>query len=674
MSIWADRILREFPADLSRFWIALDPDGLLLDETILLGLRERDFEVLPFEDSVSFRTEYEERYRSAWDVGEKGTAKALILQWRGADINSIPWDYIRAARIVSLSLADLFPNLNYGAVRKLGSEHHEGLFQAYQKHVTQLLGEAETKNFVLTHIFRLSPYLLNRSEDFWREALRLHYRGSGLPSLFADHVATVLRDTSLGRLPISELLASKPFMLRAIQDSWARFVVKYGVQPVARGRDQESVEGHTFDVPFDHPDVRVIIDTMFLEGALQPIEASVRPEHLPDWIQVGLIDDPKALAHLVSEGAKRNAASLPSEGASHRDWVEAARRLGELIYRFNELKAADADNLQGQLQSLQKEADARLKDWVLQHFADLPSLPVAKAPVMVHHVPRYLAMRRGFGEDRIALLVFDGLALDQWAQIRDHLSTKLPDFSADEGGCFAWLPTLTSISRQALFSGLKPREFQCSMDSTAQEPSLWTKFWQENGLRNPEIVFQKGLKRSHQLALLEDVLSKPTTKVAGLVVDMVDEIVHGAMLGKRGIAGQIREWCDTGFIEKLFLMLAQHGYHIYLTADHGNVDADGIGRLSQGVVSEMKGERVRAYRSEDLAASVPPDIDAFQFSGPGLPSDFLPVYANERGAFVPRGNKIVAHGGMALEELVVPFVKIRMKKEEHATDNTSDRI
>jgi hypothetical protein len=176
-------------------------------------------------------------------------------------------------------------------------------------------------------------------------------------------------------------------------------------------------------------------------------------------------------------------------------------------------------------------------------------------------------------------------------------------------------------------------------------------------------VYKKGLKRSDQLAPLEDVLSKPTIKVAGLVIDMVDEIVHGAMLGKRGIAGQIREWCDTAFIEQLFLMLGQHGYHIYLTADHGNVDADGIGRLSQGVVSEMKGERVRAYRSQDLAASVPPDIDAFQFGGPGLPSDFLPVYASERGAFVPRGTKIVAHGGMALEELIVPFVKIRMKEK-----------
>ena len=187
-----------------------------------------------------------------------------------------------------------------------------------------------------------------------------------------------------------------------------------------------------------------------------------------------------------------------------------------------------------------------------------------------------------------------------WVQIREHLSAKVPQFSADEGGCFAWLPTLTSISRQALFSGLKPREFQGSMDTTSQEPSLWTKFWQENGLKRPEVIYQKGLKRSEQLAALEESLSKPTTKVAGIVVDMIDEIVHGAMLGKRGVTGQIREWCDTGFIEKLFLMLSKHGYQIYLTADHGNVDAEGIGRLSQGLVSELKGERVRAYRSEDL--------------------------------------------------------------------------
>lgn len=66
MTLWVDRILKEFPADLARLWIVSDPDDVLLDEQVLSGLRERGFEVLPFEDSVAFRTEYEERYREAW--------------------------------------------------------------------------------------------------------------------------------------------------------------------------------------------------------------------------------------------------------------------------------------------------------------------------------------------------------------------------------------------------------------------------------------------------------------------------------------------------------------------------------------------------------------------------------------------------------------------------------
>ena len=72
MSVWIDRILKEFPADLSRLWIAADPDQVLLDERILAGLRTGGFDVLPFEDSIVFRAEFEERYRAAWDRGEEG--------------------------------------------------------------------------------------------------------------------------------------------------------------------------------------------------------------------------------------------------------------------------------------------------------------------------------------------------------------------------------------------------------------------------------------------------------------------------------------------------------------------------------------------------------------------------------------------------------------------------
>ena len=123
MSPWIERILKEFPADLSRLWIAADPDDVLLDEQVLSGLRERGFEVLPFEDSVAFRAEYEDRYRSAWDRGEAAPAKALVLHLRGTNVVDLPWDYLRQARRVSLSLANLFPRLSYPVVRQIGAEN-----------------------------------------------------------------------------------------------------------------------------------------------------------------------------------------------------------------------------------------------------------------------------------------------------------------------------------------------------------------------------------------------------------------------------------------------------------------------------------------------------------------------------------------------------------------------
>jgi hypothetical protein len=42
----------------------------------------------------------------------------------------------------------------------------------------------------------------------------------------------------------------------------------------------------------------------------------------------------------------------------------------------------------------------------------------------------------------------------------------------------------------------------------------------------------------------------------------------------------------------------------------------------------------------------------------GLPSGFMPLFAGGRSAFVPAGNQVVVHGGVSVEELIVPFVKV----------------
>lgn len=113
-----------------------------------------------------------------------------MLHLRGTNVVDLPWDYLRQARRVSLSLANLFPRLSYPVVRQIGAEHHEALFAAQAKHASQALGESATKEFILTHIFKISPHLISRPEDLWHVLLRLHYRESGLPLVWRTMLRT----------------------------------------------------------------------------------------------------------------------------------------------------------------------------------------------------------------------------------------------------------------------------------------------------------------------------------------------------------------------------------------------------------------------------------------------------------------------------------------------------
>jgi hypothetical protein len=125
------------------------------------------------------------------------------------------------------------------------------------------------------------------------------------------------------------------------------------------------------------------------------------------------------------------------------------------------------------------------------------------------------------------------------------------------------------------------------------------------------------------------------------------------------VALWIRNWLATGFVDRLFSMLLDLGYSVYLTADHGNVDATGVGRPRQGVIAETRGERVRVYRSEallaDSAAQYPSTV---RLNVAGLPANFMPLFAGGRTAFVPVGEQVVVHGGISVEEFLVPFVKV----------------
>ena len=664
MKAWADRITAEFDADLARIWVALDPDDVLVDESLLAVLRGSGFEVTPYEDPLAFRAEYEERYRAAWDQGIPAPARALILHVHAADANSLPWDILAQARLVRLSLAELFPRLAYGAVKQVEPEHYSALFDAHQSELQSTLGDAESRDFILDHVYFFNARSMRRKEDFWRELLRLHFANRALPEPLAEHAASILHRKELveGR-PIVAWLSSRSAMARVLQDAWGRYLAEMGLGP-AQAADIRSQSYHAkVEVPFEHSDIRALVDSLFLDGTLSPVPVKFIPANLPGWVKAGIVEDTAAAqAHLL-KGVAGLAEALPSSSASHKDWVEFARRYAEVLARYHALSSKEADAALGPtregIHCLQVESDKRLREWVAgKRYADLILQPATHGPAMVHHIPRFLRHRRASGELKVALLVFDGLAYDQWVLIREQLRLAGRAYGFDERGTFAWVPTLTSVSRQALFSGLKPREFDGSIDRTDKEESLWKTFWQNEGVNANEVMYRRALRQTHQLDALEADLIDRRPKVVGLVIDEVDDRLHKER-SKKDVAMWIGNWLTTGFVDRMFSLLLNKGFHVYLTADHGNVESTGVGRPSQGVIAETRGERVRVYRSEpllaDSAAAYPTTV---RLDIAGLPANFMPLFAGGRTAFVPVGEQVVVHGGVSVEELIVPFVKV----------------
>jgi len=158
------------------------------------------------------------------------------------------------------------------------------------------------------------------------------------------------------------------------------------------------------------------------------------------------------------------------------------------------------------------------------------------------------------------------------------------------------------------------------------------------------------------------MLSHPRIRVGGLVIDKVDKIMHGMELGTAGMHNQVRQWAEQPYLASLLDLLFDRGFRVFLTSDHGNIEAEGCGRPSEGAVADLRGERVRIY-SDPLLRKKVADLfpDAVEWPPVGLPHDYLPLLAPSRKAFVREKERLVSHGGISIEEVIVPLVQIERK-------------
>ena len=668
MTYWRDRILNEFTPDITRLTLVADPDGLLLEENIFAGIKERGFELLLFEDHIALRYAYETRFRSRWDQGEQADL-VLVFQSAISDLDTLPYDLLQAGRRLSFSLGDIFPNLSYSVVSVLRPEYLDALYDAQQQHLSGVLGANDSKDFILRHVFDIVPELIREASDLLRVLLRRHYRGQHVPSFFDDRLVQLLRRrVNFEDWPLEIIVPDRQAFFAFLQERWPIFLdtsmEKRGAA-ISYGESSYDLKiPGIAEVPFNHDDVRVYIDNLFLEGLLEPVSIEQVETVSESWFAVGIRRDEQADRIRRIEGLLKTITSnIPHADSQHHDWQHCAITWAELLSLALQSDVPLPDTVRKQIEVVQTQIDTAFLPWLLNRYVRLANLPPVP-PVMLHHIPRFLAREiQDDRKQRMAFILMDGLSLDQWVVMRGQLARQRPAYHFHERAVFAWIPTITSVSRQTAFSGMIPAYFPDSIRTTDKEPALWARFWQEQGLRKREVSYAKGLGDRLPDSVVE-IIVRQETRVVGLVVDKVDKIMHGMELGTTGMHNQIKQWASQPFMVELFDLLMNNRFQIYLSSDHGNIEAAGCGRPAEGAVADLRGERVRVYSDPLLRNQVKAQFaDALEWSSSiGLPDNYLPLLAPVRSAFVRESDRLVCHGGVALEEVIVPFVQIGRDK------------
>jgi hypothetical protein len=655
MADWRDHVLREFTPGLGKAILVADPDRLFTDPMLSEVMTIKGFDLLLFEDSVAFRFAYESKYRSRLDRREF-VDLVVLYQADSSSLQSLPYDLLVRSTQLAFALTDFFPGLSYPVLSALEPQYLDLLYRAQERFSPGVLGDNATKDFILRHVFEVAAELINSDADLLRVLLRRHYKIQTLPPVFVSRVVQVLAQTHrFDNWPLELLFQNRSAFFAFLQERWPIFLNRFlsgTPAPVAN----PVIPGPP-DLPFESPDVRVYIDNLFVEGILRPVERPNVGPMAPSWFAFGILRDPSSdrierLRSLLQILDK----DLPSADARHEQWLTFAQAWAELVVLVVQSSRSAQDN--DTVERFRRRVDLAFRGWIERRFGPLHNLSAA-SPVLVHHIARYLAGQRISRDSRIALVVVDGLAFDQWLVLRDELLQQDGRLKFEEGAVFAWVPTITSISRQTIFAGKAPLYFPSSVYTTNRELSLWTQFWAEQGIDATGVGYLKGLGEHNSLDSLAELASSPKTRVLGLIVDKVDRILHGMELGTAGMHNQVRQWAAEGFMNLLLGLLLSNGFDVYLTADHGNVEAAGYGRPKEGMLAEVRGERVRIYEKEALRSRVSSKFpEAIEWKPLGLPEDFLPLLAGNRGAFVPVGQRTVAHGGITLDEMVVPFVHV----------------
>jgi CheY-like chemotaxis protein len=401
-----------------------------------------------------------------------------------------------------------------------------------------------------------------------------------------------------------------------------------------------------------------------------------------------IIDNRRLVAEKTTTAYQQQFRNLFMALNANPDYNEWMGIYKELVYWELSLQRSDSPEMQEVFQTQKSEANTEFFKFISRNYASWVKDKAKEKPVMSHTLIREKVLPQVEKGVPTFFILIDNLRFDQWRTI-------LPIFSesfrvVEEDTFYSILPTATHYARNAIFSGMLP------IDIEKKFPQQWKNDDEEGGKNLSEeeflraqlkslgetdmrVSYTKVVNNHAGLDLVNNIHNLLSNDLNVIVYNFVDMLSHARteMEVLKELAGDevsyrsiTASWFEHSPLHQALKRIADKNIKIILATDHGSVRVKTpvkvIGdkqtttnlRYKHGRNLNYDPKEVLAFRDPKEAGLPSPTINSsYIFGG----EDVFLCYPNNYNHYVNYYRNTFQHGGISLEEMIVPVVQMVSK-------------